>query len=377
MGRRENGKGSIRKKTRGERIYWEGRYTNEEGKQKSICRDSESECRQALRKAIAEAELKKELKENDLAFEPDITLDKWVEICFTSFFTKLKPQTIEFYQRLYRNHWQQPMGQKRLTEIRREDVQTILSQMSEHSHSLIQNAAILLNKIYSYAIQERLIEKSPVKNVNKNFGISTKEKIALSEEQIQQFLVEAYKGRSKYYALAALIALNTGLRAGELLAITWSDFTEDYRFVHIYKTITHKKTLSTPKNEFSIRMVPIRDELREEILKYRNNLIEREEYFVDDPIICKYSSKSLKQLKIPFSSVSSFDSWIKGVVKKVQKQYPDFPLIASHCFRHTFVSRAIKYGMPLVYLQRIGGWGSMDVIDKVYSHIEFEQIYEA
>lgn len=206
----------------------------------------ESECRQALKKAIAEADLKREIRENDLAYDPNMKLDEWAEICFSNFFIKQKPQTINEYKILYKINLHEELGRKRIGEIRRADIQTILNRMSEHGYSCsrIKNTVQILNKIYNFAIQEHLIEKSPVKNINKNFGVSPKERVALSEKQIQQFLVEAYKGRSKHYVLAALIALNTGLRAGEILALTWSDFTDDFRFVHINKTVTNEKILS-------------------------------------------------------------------------------------------------------------------------------------
>lgn len=370
MGKKANGQGSIRKKIRKERVYWEGRYTNEEGKQKSIYRDTEVECKQALKEVIAEVELKKKLKEEDLAYNPDMILNEWAEICLSKLSTNLKPQTISDYRRFYRLYWQEEIGQKKIKEVSRAEIQTIVNQKAEkgNTHSSIQNAIFILKKIYKLAIMERLIEKTPVDKVNIKLGKEKAEKFSLTDEQIQQLLQIMSQNRSKHYILGVLILLNTGLRAGELFAITWADFIDDFKFVHITKTVTIENTLSTPKNESSRRFIPIHPELKKIIIKHKEEQIENGTYFEDAPVLCNRSQK------YRFLTIDAFNHWLGRLCMEIQKEHPDFPTISSHCFRHTFASRAVKYGMPLIYLQKICGWSSMDMINKVYVHTEFEQM---
>ncbi|MDO5398423.1 MAG: site-specific integrase [bacterium] len=375
MSKKANGQGSVRKKNRKDRVYWEGRYTNEEGKQKSIYRDTEAECKKALKEAIAEAELKKKLKEKDLAYNPDVILNEWAEICFSRLLTNLKPQTISNYRRIYKYYWNERLGQKKIKEVSRIEIQTIINQKAEqgNTHSTIRTAIIILSKIYNLAIMEHLIEKTPVDKVNLKLGKEKTEKFALTDEQIQQLLQAMSSNRSKHYILAVLILLNTGLRAGEILAITWADFIDDFKFVHITKTVVNNKNLSTPKNEYSRRFVPIHPEMRKIITKYKERLIESGTYLEHAPIICNCFKKKWEK-KDGFLTVSYFNKWLSRLCISIQKEHPDFPDISSHYFRHTFASRAVKYGMPLIYLQKICGWSSMDMINKVYVHTEFEQM---
>ncbi|MDO5398936.1 MAG: site-specific integrase [bacterium] len=369
MGKKSNGQGSVRKKTRKDRIYWEGRYTNEEGKQKSIYRDTQAECKQALKEAIAEVELKKKLKE-DAAYNPDMTLNEWTEICFSKLFTNLKYQTIKTYRNCYRLYWQEGIGQKEIRTVNRAEIQMILNQKTEEgkAHSSIKTAVTVLKKIYKSAIKERLIEKSPVDKVNIKLGKEKAEKISLTDEQIQQLLQAMSENKSKYYVMAVLMLLNTGMRIGELFAITWADFIDDFKFVHITKTVTIENTLSTPKNESSIRLVPIHPELREIIIKYKEEQIKKGTYIEKNPVLHNGSQKNR------FLEISKFNSWLYRLCANIQKEHPDFPKISSHYFRHTFASRAVKYGMPLIYLQKICGWSSMDMINRVYVHMDFEQM---
>lgn len=136
--------------------------------------------------------------------------------------------------------------------------------------------------------------------------------------------------------MAVLILLNTGMRVGELFAITWADFIDDFKFVHVANTVTIDNTLSTPKNEYSRRLVPIHPELRNIIIKYKEEQIKNETYFEANPILHNGSQKNR------FLEIDKFNRWLQKRCSNIQKEHPDFLNITSHCFRHTFASRAVK-----------------------------------
>lgn len=100
------------------------------------------------------------------------------------------------------------------------------------SYSTLKKVYDLLNNCYRYAVATRNIGYNPVDGVQlpkqENMSIQTKEIAILPDVDVE--LLEAaqsmcYKtGRLRYwYAPAYALILNTGLRSGEALALTWDN----------------------------------------------------------------------------------------------------------------------------------------------------------
>ena len=57
------------------------------------------------------------------------------------------------------------------------------------------------------------------------------------------------------------------------------------------------------------------------------------------------------------------------IIKAIQKENPDFKRFTSHCFRHTFATRAIENGMKPQTLKTILGHSSLAMTMDLYSHV--------
>ena len=90
--------------------------------------------------------------------------------------------------------------------------------------------AIGNSPIFNAAVDNNLIAKSPVPLRLRSGGVATKEKAALTVEQSRQ-LLNAVFGTRAY--LFCLIALQTGLRRGEICGLMWSDIDFDAQIIHV------------------------------------------------------------------------------------------------------------------------------------------------
>ncbi len=104
------------------------------------------------------------------------------------------------------------------------------------------------------AVKDGLIKKNPILGV-KLPPPEPKEKKVLSKEEIKRFLIQA-KAEGMYELF--LLELTTGLRRGEILALTWDDLNFETGELHISKQVTPvggKNIISEPKTKAAFRTI--------------------------------------------------------------------------------------------------------------------------
>ena len=163
------------------------------------------------------------------------TVNSYIERWLTTVkMPSLKPSS---YDRLERTYLKQikntSVGRSQLGTLTSLEIQTLInSYTTTLSYSTLKKVYDLLNNCYRYAVATRDIGYNPVDGVQlpkqENMSIQTKEIEILSDADVE--LLEAaqsmcYKtGRLRYwYAPAYALILNTGLRSGEALALTWDN----------------------------------------------------------------------------------------------------------------------------------------------------------
>lgn len=60
---------------------------------------------------------------------------------------------------------------------------------------------------------------------------------------------------------------------------------------------------------------------------------------------------------------------MKTIVKRIQREYPDFPYITFHTLRHTFATRCIENYMQPQVLKTIMGHSKLSITMDLYAHV--------
>lgn len=163
--------------------------------------------------------------------------------------------------------------------------------------------------------------------------------------------------------LGILLALFTGLRIGELCALTWADIDINEQIIHVRKTLfrmtnhddTFAKTsivIDTPKSKNSQRDLPIPTILSEPISQLKSN--QNINHFF---LTCSHKPTEPRTYTLRY----------KSFLKRNSVSYLNF-----HSLRHTFTTECIKSGVDVKTLSELLGHSSVMITLDRYVHSNME-----
>lgn len=163
--------------------------------------------------------------------------------------------------RLWNDNYLIPyFGDYLLTDISTELINRFFIYLSEDcklSHKTINNIRSTLSVMMNIACQKKLIEDNPVSGTLQRTVYKKKTELLTDEECSRLFDLREinwiWKGEYHYYTFSYIAGL-TGMRAGELLALTLDDITPTT--IHVSKSYSSKYGLSTTKTSEE-RTIPI------------------------------------------------------------------------------------------------------------------------
>lgn len=162
----------------------------------------------------------------------------------------------------------------------------------------------------------------------------------------------------KYWQnLSRLLALS-GLRIGEVLALTYSDLDTKNRMIHVTKTLSRAtRTVTSPKTTDSVRDVYMQDELLSLCRKLLTGAKRRalEHGYISDLVFCDLNGRHI--------NYDVYEKYLRENSERILGRR-----ITSHVMRHTMTSLFAESGVDLnVISRRLGHHDSRLTMD-IYLH---------
>ena len=274
----------------------------------------------------------------------------------------------------------------KLQDIRAIHVQQLVNEMDENgfSYGTIRTLKYLLSEMFKKAIGNGYIVINPCDAVVMPRKVTYEPRFLTEQEQ--ELFLEVAKEYSHYDIFCA--ALSFGGRIGEVLGLKWGDIDFQRKKMHIQRTLHYSRVnddepchffFTSPKTETSDREIPLLPET-EAILKrvhkkqLRNRMLYasqwKEEAPFDDMVFT-----TQKGMPIRYGDVNRT---IKSVIVKANLQEEELAKIegrepfilkpfSPHCFRHTFVTRCKKNGVPYETIQPYVGHSEKEMT-AYYNH---------
>lgn len=207
---------------------------------------------------------------NGISFDSTVmTMKEWLVFWLENFKKlSLKPKTYEVYERFILQHITPSLGHISIKDINTMNIQKLVNDKYKAglSTASIRKMFNIINQSLSHAVKGNMITRNPAESVH--LPKHTQKQIKVFTQEEQNRFLECSKGDTLHGLF--VLALDTGIRLGELLALTWNDVDFDNETIQVNKNLITVKDFDNtaesknilmlqdaPKTKASIRKVPL------------------------------------------------------------------------------------------------------------------------
>ena len=280
---------------------------------------------------------------------------------------QLKPSSIAKYTNLLSLYLLPAFGKQQASGILRSDIiqwsRELLTTGGAEGKGLspktVNSILSLMGNILEFAAREKSISTADTKDIavkqpQKPMRILSRAEQKRLSEYLQKNLTPCNMG--------ILLCLYTGLRIGEICALTWADILIEEQCLYIHQTMqrvqvkgnTEKKTevvILPPKSDCSIRRIPIPDEIRQLLLTIQK----QDKAYLLTGMVHSYMEPR------------NMENRFKAATRECNIRKINF-----HALRHTFATRCVELGFDVKSLSEILGHASVNITMNRYVHPSME-----
>ncbi len=315
-----------------------------------------------------ERELNYQIKQEKPAEK--ITIEKLFEEYIKAKKFELRESTLDKKQRILKFHVLPYLSDVKIDKLNVAILQEWKNNIAEQGLSIRtrKNVYSEFRAMLNFAVKMEYIERNPLLKVGnfqapleevKEMDFYTEEEFLKYIRSAKEYCIESEKSGDLYnwnYYVFFCIAFYTGLRKGEINALTWNDIKNNSIAVtkSVCQQVKGDDRITPPKNKSSIRTIQIPLPLIEVLAQHKAKL-KKQQIFNADWFICG-GEKSIRN--------TSIDN-----MNRLFSKLAEVKTIRIHDFRHSHASLLANAGINIQEIARRLGHSNISITLQTYSHL--------
>lgn len=264
------------------------------------------------------------------------------------------------------------IGNEKISEVQSIELQQILNSIAKQNpttgnpsaKNTMRSYFQIINAIFENAIDNRIIDFNPARNLKIPNDAPQKQRRSLTPEERQRVI--EFKHRAQP---AAMLMMFSGLRRGEATALRWTDIDFERRIIIVSRSYNFKQREFKPPKNGKSRIVSIPQILVEYLSSLERNSI----YVLTSANGNLMSDTAWKRL---------FDSYIFDLNLKygnfstphTKFEPHEIPLVirpfTPHDLRHTFCTMMYEAGIDVLVAKEQMGHSDVKTTLSIYTHLD-------
>ncbi len=358
-------KGGVRKRSNKWYYYFDLGIVD--GKRKKVERvggNTKKEAEKALREALNEYE------NSGIVFEEsNISLSDYLDFWYKEYvLLNCKYNTQESYRINIEKHIKPKLGVYKVKALTPAILQSFINKKYKENYS--QNTLQVLKNILHSSLKSAVY---PYKHIRENpmqYVSIPKTKTKTESNKVKTITLDEFNQilnifpQDSFQRIVLLIGFYTGMRRGEIIALTWDDINLDNKTITVKHTLIKKKNgifeLSQPKTESSCRTIFTGDTLirllKEHKLHQKKMKLKYGEFYFDSNWVCTKENGQ----QVNTHTLDTIVKQIRGALNN------DFHF---HCLRHTHATLLLENGANIKDIQNRLGHSQLSTTMDTYSHV--------
>ena len=340
--------------------------------------------------SLRELELQLEKDKHDGITTTNITVDDlWHRFIATK--TQLKDSTRNGYIYNYNKYIKPRFKNVRIADVKYSNILSFYNQLLVEvgmDISTIQIVQNILHPMFNIAVKDQTIRVNPttdaMKELKKSNDFKRKKIHALTQEEQDAFFdFVSHSDTYRHWLDLFIVMIGTGCRIGEILALRFKDINFSKNIISINHSISYrpqedgicKHRISTPKTESGTREIPMIPEVREALLRAKE---EQKKNGKCLSVVDGYSGFVFMNRDRNVMMFSSVNKAIGRIVTEHNKQVTAdksikdpvlLPHFSAHCMRHTFCTRLFEKTQDFKAIQELMGHADVQTTMNIYDEV--------
>lgn len=307
------------------------------------------------------------LSDQEELIEKKKTVKVWAEEWIKTYKKgKVAPGSFYNYELYINQHIIPEIGGKLLDSVRPADIERLYFEKRDLSASSLNYIKIALNGIFDSAVKNKLCRQNPSKDVLPPKKVK-KPPVFFSRDDIAYLIPFCAEYETGYYVEALLY---TGLRIGELCALTWGDIDLNSGLITINKDVV---VANLPGQKYMIKESPKNDRIRQVALTPDGIKVFQR--------IPKNGIFVFPGNRNPFCTPDvyrrRYDAVFRALNEELREEHkgsgdpPQVPLLSPHKCRHTYATFLLDGGASIRSVQEQLGHSKITTTE-IYTHVDIE-----